>query len=124
MSEQHERNYERYTHEHSRLRIEHYEAQQAAIRRDRMEIAQDVASKALHATGVAEWIRKPDDETEVKAALFDMMLGNDDGEMALEATQRHIRSEQRLLLFKAAASVLPDNAGGAWTVGRMCARCI
>ena len=43
--------------------------------------------------------------------------------LASEAADKFVRAEQRVLLYNAAAHVLSDQSG-AWTIGRLCAKCI
>ena len=126
---QHRLAYSRYTNEFDRLFDLRFEAVQEAARQKQIEehrewiaARRDIAHEALGATGLTHWIRRDDNETRrVKAALFDMLLDDGTSDAALEVARRHLAAERRRLVYLAAASVLPDDAAGAWTAARLCA---
>ena len=52
---------------------------------------------------------------------WSMLLDDGTSDAALEVARRHLAAERRRLVYLAAASVLPDDAAGAWTAARLCA---
>ena len=95
---------------------------QADQRQKQLKNRRAVALEALRDNGLIHWFREADDDAtrDVKAALFDMLLYEDEEDAAADAAQRYRSLERQRLMHLAAAIALPEDSDGAWTAAQLC----